>query len=184
LNWRRPAPKSLQTFRDLPGRVGDAEQRVRGEQVAGLDDARRQRAARRAGPGEVLRATGKSLLALGKRDGLPVVIKALCTSEELWQEKLAREIRLCQAFAESPPHSLLTTILRYAQLVSAGHGSEQERLALVEAHRADVTAKPASSSGARAQRFWRDRRQFRIVPISNETVRDNLAELFGLSYTY
>ena len=35
------------------------------------------------------------------------------------------------------------TIRRYAQLVSAGHGNEQERLALMEAHRADVAAKLA-----------------------------------------
>src|SRR5947207_10266680 len=34
-------------------------------------------------------------------------------------------------------------IRRYAQLVSAGHGNEKERLALMEAHRADVTAKLA-----------------------------------------
>jgi DNA-binding transcriptional MerR regulator len=33
------------------------------------------------------------------------------------------------------------TIRHYAQLVSAGRGNEQERLALMEAHRADVTAK-------------------------------------------
>jgi DNA-binding transcriptional MerR regulator len=35
----------------------------------------------------------------------------------------------------------IKTIRRYAQLVSAGPGNEQERLALLEAHRADVTAK-------------------------------------------
>src|SRR5260370_8801664 len=34
----------------------------------------------------------------------------------------------------------IKTIRRYAQLVSAGHGNEQERLALMETHRADVTA--------------------------------------------
>jgi DNA-binding transcriptional MerR regulator len=34
----------------------------------------------------------------------------------------------------------IKTIRRYAQLVSAGPGNEQERLALLEAHRADVTA--------------------------------------------
>ncbi len=34
-------------------------------------------------------------------------------------------------------------IRRYAQLVSAGPGNEQERLALLEAHRTDVTAKLA-----------------------------------------
>jgi DNA-binding transcriptional MerR regulator len=35
----------------------------------------------------------------------------------------------------------IRTIRRYAQLVSAGYGNEQERLALLEAHRADVTAR-------------------------------------------
>jgi DNA-binding transcriptional MerR regulator len=34
----------------------------------------------------------------------------------------------------------IKTIRRYAQLVSAGPGNEQERLALMEAHRAEVTA--------------------------------------------
>ena len=37
----------------------------------------------------------------------------------------------------------IKTIRRYAQLVSAGPGNEKERLALMEAHRADVTAKLA-----------------------------------------
>ena len=37
----------------------------------------------------------------------------------------------------------IKTIRRYAQLVSAGPGNEQERLALLETHRADVTAKLA-----------------------------------------
>jgi DNA-binding transcriptional MerR regulator len=35
----------------------------------------------------------------------------------------------------------IKTIRRYAQLVSAGPGNQQERLALMEAHRAEVTAK-------------------------------------------
>jgi DNA-binding transcriptional MerR regulator len=33
------------------------------------------------------------------------------------------------------------TIRRYAELVAAGRGNEQERLAVLEAHRAEVTAK-------------------------------------------
>ena len=37
----------------------------------------------------------------------------------------------------------IRTIRRYAQLVSAGPGNEQERLALLEAHRAEVTSKLA-----------------------------------------
>ena len=35
----------------------------------------------------------------------------------------------------------IKTIRRYAQLVSAGHGNERERLAVMEAHRAEVVAK-------------------------------------------
>jgi DNA-binding transcriptional MerR regulator len=37
----------------------------------------------------------------------------------------------------------IKAIRRYAELVSAGHGNEEERLALLEAHRVDVTAKLA-----------------------------------------
>jgi DNA-binding transcriptional MerR regulator len=37
----------------------------------------------------------------------------------------------------------IKTIRRYAELVSAGRGNEQERLALMEAHRAEVTARLA-----------------------------------------
>jgi DNA-binding transcriptional MerR regulator len=35
----------------------------------------------------------------------------------------------------------IKAVRRYAELVSAGHGTEKERLALMEAHRADVLAK-------------------------------------------
>ena len=37
----------------------------------------------------------------------------------------------------------IKTIRRYAELVAAGPGNEQERLALLEAHRAEVTARIA-----------------------------------------
>lgn len=37
----------------------------------------------------------------------------------------------------------IAMIRRYAGLVAAGHGNEQERLALMEAHRAEVTARLA-----------------------------------------
>jgi DNA-binding transcriptional MerR regulator len=37
----------------------------------------------------------------------------------------------------------IRAIRRYAQLVSAGRGNEEERLALLEAHRAEVTTKLA-----------------------------------------
>jgi hypothetical protein len=53
--------------------------------------------------GAVLRASDKSLLALGQRRGLPVVIKALRTGEEFWQAKFDHEIRLYLAFTQNPP---------------------------------------------------------------------------------
>ncbi|KAA9149242.1 MerR family transcriptional regulator [Amycolatopsis acidicola] len=37
----------------------------------------------------------------------------------------------------------IRTIRRYAELVAAGHGNEEERLALMEAHREEVLAKLA-----------------------------------------
>ena len=37
----------------------------------------------------------------------------------------------------------IRTIRRYAELVAEGHGNEKERLALMEAHRADVAARIA-----------------------------------------
>jgi len=37
----------------------------------------------------------------------------------------------------------IKTIRRYAELVAAGHGNEEQRLALMEAHRADVRARIA-----------------------------------------
>jgi DNA-binding transcriptional MerR regulator len=40
----------------------------------------------------------------------------------------------------------IRTIRRYAELVSAGRGNEQDRLALLEAHRAEVVAKIAELS--------------------------------------
>ncbi|ODU07613.1 MAG: acyl-CoA dehydrogenase [Pseudonocardia sp. SCN 72-86] len=40
------------------------------------------------------------------------------------------------------------------------------------------------SAETHAQRFWRDLRQFRIAPISNEMIRNNLAESFGLPRSY
>jgi hypothetical protein len=61
--------------------------------------------------GEVLRASDKSLLALGRRNGLPVVIKALRTDEEFWQAKFTHEIRLYQAFTKNPPPVRVPTLV-------------------------------------------------------------------------
>jgi hypothetical protein len=52
---------------------------------------------------EVLRADGKSVLALGDYRGRAVVIKILRAGEALWQAKFDNEIRVYQAFATTPP---------------------------------------------------------------------------------
>lgn len=53
--------------------------------------------------GEVLRTSDKSLLARGRQNNLPVVIKVLRTDEPFWRAKFAHEIRLYHAFTEHPP---------------------------------------------------------------------------------
>jgi len=53
--------------------------------------------------GEALRTSDKSLLALGHRHGQPVVIKVLRTDDGFWQAKFDHEIRVYQAFTDTPP---------------------------------------------------------------------------------
>lgn len=83
--------------------------------------------------GEVLRASDKSLLALGHRHGVPVMIKALRTDEAFWQAKFAHEIRLYRAFVENPPPVRVPTLLHtdgHAVLVIEhipGHVVDTER---------------------------------------------------------
>jgi aminoglycoside phosphotransferase (APT) family kinase protein len=52
---------------------------------------------------DIWRVSDKSVLALGERDGQPVVIKALRTGDPFWVAKFAREIGVYQAFATTPP---------------------------------------------------------------------------------
>jgi DNA-binding transcriptional MerR regulator len=58
----------------------------------------------------------------------------------------------------------IRTIRRYAELVSAGPGNEQDRLALLEAHRAEVTAKLA-----------RTRENLRLIDHKIDVYRGRLA---------
>ena len=58
----------------------------------------------------------------------------------------------------------IRTIRRYAELVSAGPGNEQERLALLEAHRAEVTA-----------RLARTREHLRLIDHKIDVYRGRLA---------
>ena len=100
----------------------------------------------RAGLGiaEAARRTGVSVHTLRYYERAGLVVTTVERTDGGWrryqQEDLNWIIVCTKLRATGMP---IRTIRRYAQLVSAGRGNEQERLALMEAHRADVTAKLA-----------------------------------------
>jgi DNA-binding transcriptional MerR regulator len=104
------------------------------------------RADPRAGLGiaEVARRTGVSAHTLRYYERAGLVVTAVdrtASGRRRYQEQDLNWIIVCTKLrATGMP---IKTIRRYAQLVSAGPGTERERLALMEAHRADVTAKLA-----------------------------------------
>jgi DNA-binding transcriptional MerR regulator len=93
---------------------------------------------------EAARRTGVSVHTLRyyERAGLVVTNVGRTTSGRRRYHQLDLDwIHVCTRLrATGMP---IKAIRRYAQLVSAGYGNEQERLALLEAHRADVIAKVA-----------------------------------------
>jgi DNA-binding transcriptional MerR regulator len=75
------------------------------------------------------------------RSGLSIAEAARRTGVSVYHQRDLDWIVVCTKLrATGMP---IKAIRRYAELVSAGHGNEQERLALMEAHRADVIAKLA-----------------------------------------
>ena len=93
---------------------------------------------------EAARRTGVSVHTLRyyERAGLVITTVGRTTSgRRRYQQQDLYWISICTRLrATGMP---IKTIRRYAQLVSEGPGNEQERLALMEAHRAEVTAKIA-----------------------------------------
>ena len=93
---------------------------------------------------EAARRTGVSVHTLRyyERAGLVVTpVDRTHSGRRRYQDEDLKWISICTKLrATGMP---IEGIRRYAQLVSAGPGNEQERLALLEAHRADVTAKLA-----------------------------------------
>ena len=93
---------------------------------------------------EAARRTGVSVHTLRyyERAGLVVTpVDRTHSGRRRYQQDDLHWISICTKLrATGMP---IRTIRRYAQLVSAGPGNEQERLALLEAHRADVTARLA-----------------------------------------
>jgi len=93
---------------------------------------------------EAARRTGVSVHTLRyyERAGLVVTtVDRTAGGRRRYQQQDLYWITICTKLrATGMP---IKTIRRYAQLVSVGPGNEQERLALMEAHSADVTAKLA-----------------------------------------
>jgi DNA-binding transcriptional MerR regulator len=93
---------------------------------------------------EAARRTGVSAHTLRYYERAGLVVTTVERTDGGWrryQEQDLVWIAVCTKLrATGMP---IKTIRRYAQLVAAGPGNEQERLALMEAHRADVTAKLA-----------------------------------------
>jgi DNA-binding transcriptional MerR regulator len=93
---------------------------------------------------EAARHTGVSAHTLRYYERAGLVITAVERTDGGWRRYQQEDlvwITVCTKLrATGMP---IKTIRRYAQLVSAGPGTERERLALMEAHRADVTTKLA-----------------------------------------
>jgi DNA-binding transcriptional MerR regulator len=93
---------------------------------------------------EAARRTGVSVHTLRyyERAGLVVTtIDRTDTGRRRYQQEDLRWISICTKLrATGMP---IRAIRRYAELVSAGPGNEHQRLALLEAHRAEVTARLA-----------------------------------------
>lgn len=93
---------------------------------------------------EAARRTGVSAHTLRYYEGAGLVVTTVhrtAGGRRRYQQRDLDWITVCTRLrATGMP---IKTIRRYAQLVSAGPGNELERLALMEAHRAVVTAKLA-----------------------------------------
>ena len=95
---------------------------------------------------EAARRTGLSVHTLRYYERAGLVVTAIdrtASGQRRYQQLDLDWINVCTRLrATGMP---IKAIRRYAQLVSAGPGNEGERLALLEAHRADVTARLAET---------------------------------------
>jgi DNA-binding transcriptional MerR regulator len=93
---------------------------------------------------EAARRTGVSVHTLRYYERAGLVITTVHrnhSGRRRYQQEDLKWISICTKLrATGMP---IRTIKRYAELVAAGPGNEEERLALLEAHRAEVTAKLA-----------------------------------------
>ncbi|MEU8333666.1 phosphotransferase [Micromonospora sp. NPDC048839] len=60
-------------------------------------------AAARVGVGRVVHRTGKAVVATGRRDGRPVIVKLLTTDGPYWVGRRQHELRMYELFTDQPP---------------------------------------------------------------------------------
>ena len=92
---------------------------------------------------EVARRTGVSVHTLRYYERAGLVITTVHRNHSGRRRYQAEDLKWISICTKLRATGMPRTIKRYAQLVSAGPGNEAERLALLEAHRAEVTAKLA-----------------------------------------
>ena len=101
-------------------------------------------------PGEGLsiagaaRRTGVSVHTLRYYERAGLVVTSVDRTQGGWRRYHAEDLKWISICTKLRATGMpIRSIRRYAQLVAAGPGNEQERLALLEAHRAEVTARLA-----------------------------------------
>ncbi|MET7951803.1 hypothetical protein [Micromonospora sp. NPDC005324] len=60
-------------------------------------------AAARVGTGRVVHRTDKAVVATGRRDGQPVIVKLLTTDDPYWVSRRQHELRMYELFTDQPP---------------------------------------------------------------------------------
>jgi DNA-binding transcriptional MerR regulator len=93
---------------------------------------------------EAARRTGVSAHTLRYYERAGLVVTTVDRTHGGWRRYHAEDLKWISICTKLRATGMpIKSIRRYAQLVAAGPGNEQERLALLEAHRADVTARLA-----------------------------------------
>ena len=96
------------------------------------------------GIAEAARRTGVSAHTLRYYERAGLVVSSVERNGSGWRRYRQEDLNWISVCTKLRATGMpIKTIRRYAQLVAAGHGNEQERLALMEAHRADVHARLA-----------------------------------------
>ncbi|MDG9674826.1 phosphotransferase [Micromonospora sp. DH14] len=68
-------------------------------------------AAARVGIDRVVHRTDKAIVATGRRDGRPVIVKLLTTDDPYWAGRRQHELRMYELFAEQPPPVRMPQVL-------------------------------------------------------------------------